>query len=173
MTLVGFSYHEFACAIQEENFELIEESALISADGLYLLEVDRVLRPGGYWILSGPPIHWKKHWRGWERTQEDLKQEQGSIEDIAMRLCWKKVAEKGDLAVWQKPINHVRCMESRKLIKTPHICKSDNPDAAWYFFHSIIFFEEKKNHLHKYLYRILFTSSKNYCSYSGNRAWCI
>ncbi|CBI34642.3 unnamed protein product, partial [Vitis vinifera] len=101
-------------------------------DGLYLLEVDRVLRPGGYWILSGPPIRWKKYWRGWERTQEDLKQEQDAIEDVAMRLCWKKVFEKGDLAVWQKPINHIRCVESRKLIKTPHICKSDNPDTAWY-----------------------------------------
>ncbi|KAI3495597.1 hypothetical protein L1887_37942 [Cichorium endivia] len=25
-------------------------------DGKYLMEVDRVLRPGGFWILSGPPI---------------------------------------------------------------------------------------------------------------------
>lgn len=123
----------FTNAFQEENFELLEEFALISTDGLYLLEVDRVLRPGGYWILSGPPIRWKKYWRGWERTQEDLKQEQDAIEDVAMRLCWKKVFEKGDLAVWQKPINHIRCVESRKLIKTPHICKSDNPDTAWYF----------------------------------------
>ncbi|XP_059063539.1 probable methyltransferase PMT17 isoform X1 [Cryptomeria japonica] len=44
-------------------------------DGIYLLEVDRVLRPGGYWILSGPPINWQKHHRGWERTPEDLKAE--------------------------------------------------------------------------------------------------
>ncbi|KAA8516002.1 hypothetical protein F0562_019181 [Nyssa sinensis] len=47
-------------------------------DGLYLIEVDRILRPGGYWILSGPPINWEKHWRGWERTSEDLKAEQSS-----------------------------------------------------------------------------------------------
>ncbi|KAF2298078.1 hypothetical protein GH714_012294 [Hevea brasiliensis] len=101
-------------------------------DGLYLIEVDRVLRPGGYWILSGPPINWKKYWRGWERTQEDLKQEQDAIEDVARRLCWKKVIEKNDLAVWQKPINHLECIRSRKVYKTPHICKSDNPDVAWY-----------------------------------------
>ena len=105
---------------------------LTDADGLYLIEVDRVLRPGGYWILSGPPIHWKKYWRGWDRTQEDLKQEQDAIEDVAKRLCWKKVAEQGDLAIWQKPINHVECIKSRKLYHTPHICKSDNADAAWY-----------------------------------------
>ncbi|XP_012086579.1 probable methyltransferase PMT18 isoform X2 [Jatropha curcas] len=101
-------------------------------DGLYLIEVDRVLRPGGYWILSGPPIRWKKYWRGWERKQEDLKQEQDAIEDVAKRLCWKKVVEKKDLAVWQKPVNHIECVRSRKMYKTPHICKSDNPDAAWY-----------------------------------------
>ncbi|PKA46496.1 putative methyltransferase PMT17 [Apostasia shenzhenica] len=101
-------------------------------DGLFLIEVDRVLRPGGYWILSGPPIHWKKYYQGWERTQEDLKQEQDSIEEVAKRICWKKVIEKEDLAVWQKPINHRECIESRKLYKTPHICKNDNADAAWY-----------------------------------------
>ncbi|RWW02888.1 hypothetical protein BHE74_00019189 [Ensete ventricosum] len=101
-------------------------------DGLYLIEVDRVLRPGGYWILSGPPIHRKKHYRGWERTQEDLKKEQDTIEEVAKRLCWKKLTEKDDLAIWQKPINHVECIESRRIYKTPHICKNDNADAAWY-----------------------------------------
>ncbi|RWW20726.1 hypothetical protein GW17_00015135 [Ensete ventricosum] len=100
--------------------------------GLYLIEVDRVLRPGGYWILSGPPIRWKKYYVGWERTQEDLKQEQDSIEDVAKRLCWKKVIEKDDLAIWQKPINHAECIQNRRIYKTPHICKNDNADAAWY-----------------------------------------
>ncbi|KAE8655235.1 putative methyltransferase PMT18 [Hibiscus syriacus] len=100
-------------------------------DGLYLAEVDRILRPGGYWVLSGPPIHWKKFWRGWERTREDLKLEQDAIENVAKRLCWKKVIEKNDLLVWQKPINHVECIES-KVLKTPRICKSDDPDTAWY-----------------------------------------
>lgn len=99
---------------------------------MYLIEVDRVLRPGGYWILSGPPIRWKKYWRGWERTEEDLKREQDSIENVAKHLCWKKVVEKDDLSIWQKPNNHVECVKSRRIYKTPHICKSDNPDAAWY-----------------------------------------
>ncbi|KAF5734928.1 putative ATP binding protein [Tripterygium wilfordii] len=101
-------------------------------EGMYLIEVDRVLRPGGYWILSGPPIRWKKYWRGWERTQEDLKEEQDAIENVAKSLCWKKLIEKDDLSIWQKPINHIQCIKSRKVYKTPHICKSDNPDAAWY-----------------------------------------
>ncbi|XP_052169595.1 probable methyltransferase PMT18 [Oryza glaberrima] len=101
-------------------------------DGIYLAEVDRILRPGGYWILSGPPINWKTHYKGWERTKEDLKEEQDNIEDVARSLCWNKVVEKGDLSIWQKPKNHLECANIKKKYKTPHICKRDNPDAAWY-----------------------------------------
>ncbi|XP_059662077.1 probable methyltransferase PMT18 [Cornus florida] len=98
-------------------------------DGMYLIEVDRVLRPGGYWILSGPPIRWKKYWQGWERTKEDLKQEQDAIENVIKRLCWKKVVEKDDLAVWQKPSNHFECVKSKDSYP---MCKPDHADAAWY-----------------------------------------
>ncbi|RLN07389.1 hypothetical protein C2845_PM11G30360 [Panicum miliaceum] len=100
-------------------------------DGLYLIEVDRVLRPGGYWILSGPPINWKKYWKGWERTKEDLNAEQQAIEAVARSLCWTKVKEAGDIAVWQKPYNHAGCKASRK-VKSPPFCSGKNPDAAWY-----------------------------------------
>lgn len=100
--------------------------------GMYLIEVDRVLRPGGYWILSGPPIHWKRHAKGWQRTEEDLNQEQDEIENLAKRLCWKKVVEKDDLAIWQKPINHMECAISQKVEETPQICNSSDVDSAWY-----------------------------------------
>ncbi|KAI9077012.1 hypothetical protein K1719_041025 [Acacia pycnantha] len=99
-------------------------------DGMYLNEVDRVLRPGGYWILSGPPINWRTHWKGWERTKEDLNEEQKSIERVARSLCWKKVVEKGDIAIWQKPLNHFQCKPIRR-----SFCPSNNshtPDIAWY-----------------------------------------
>ncbi|GAU11821.1 hypothetical protein TSUD_75720, partial [Trifolium subterraneum] len=95
-----------------------------------LTTVDRVLRPGGYWILSGPPIRWKKYWRGWERTEEDLKQEQDSIEDVAKRLCWKKVVEKDDLSIWQKPKNHLECVQTKQVLKTPHICQYTNMEKC-------------------------------------------
>ncbi|KAL6633791.1 hypothetical protein ACP70R_026462 [Stipagrostis hirtigluma subsp. patula] len=102
-------------------------------DGLYLMEVDRVLRPGGYWILSGPPINWRKYWKGWERSKEDLNAEQQAIEAVAASLCWKKVKEAGDIAVWQKPANHATCKASRKAAKSPPFCShKKDPDAAWY-----------------------------------------
>ncbi|WVZ16772.1 hypothetical protein V8G54_009754 [Vigna mungo] len=103
-------------------------------EGVYLTEVDRVLRPGGYWILSGPPINYQSHWRGWERTRESLRDEQDEIEDVAKSLCWKKLVQKDDLAVWQKPTNHVHCKLKRKIFKTsrPFCGEAQDPDTAWY-----------------------------------------
>ncbi|KAL7003311.1 hypothetical protein U1Q18_004469 [Sarracenia purpurea var. burkii] len=101
-------------------------------DGVYLMEVDRVLRPGGYWILSGPPIRWKKYWKGWQRTKEDLNAEQTGIENVATALCWKKVVEKDDIAVWQKPINHLHCKVNGKISKNPPFCPAMDPDKSWY-----------------------------------------
>ncbi|KAL1357534.1 hypothetical protein HN51_009425 [Arachis hypogaea] len=97
-------------------------------DGVYLNEVDRILRPGGYWILSGPPINWKRYWRGWERKKEDLNEEQTKIEKVAQSLCWKKLVEKGDIAIWQKPKHHLKCSQNSR----PFCDPQDNPDKAWY-----------------------------------------
>lgn len=96
------------------------------------MEVDRVLRPGGYWILSGPPINWKKHWRGWERTTDDLNAEQMQIENVAKSLCWKKLVERNDISIWQKPLNHLKCNKYKRVVKSPSFCPSQDPDKAWY-----------------------------------------
>ncbi|ESW24316.1 hypothetical protein PHAVU_004G120000 [Phaseolus vulgaris] len=102
-------------------------------DGLYLNEIDRILRPGGYWILSGPPIRWKKHWKGWERTKDDLNEEQTKIENVAKSLCWNKLVEKDDIAIWQKAKNHLECKANRKLTHNRPFCKAQgSPDKAWY-----------------------------------------
>ncbi|KAK3022851.1 hypothetical protein RJ639_046996 [Escallonia herrerae] len=101
-------------------------------DGLNLLEIDRVLRPGGYWVLSGPPIGWRVSYKGWERSAQDLESEQNNLEDLARLLCWKKVREKGLFAVWQKPTNHVHCSQKLKALKSPKFCNDADPDAAWY-----------------------------------------
>lgn len=93
------------------------------------MEVDRVLRPGGYWILSGPPINWKTHFKAWERTEEDLKEEQTKIENIAKLLCWEKIHEKGETAIWRKKINNVDCPTRDSQVA---ICEASGPDDVWY-----------------------------------------
>uniref|UniRef100_A0A6P4BCQ6 Methyltransferase n=1 Tax=Ziziphus jujuba TaxID=326968 RepID=A0A6P4BCQ6_ZIZJJ len=98
-----------------------------SNDGMYLMEVDRVLRPGGFWILSGPPINWKTYYKTWNRTKADLNAEQRKIEEIAELLCWEKKYEKGDIAIWRKKINAKSCR--RKSVNT---CATENADDVWY-----------------------------------------
>nr|KYP35726.1 hypothetical protein KK1_043223 [Cajanus cajan] len=98
-----------------------------SNEGMYLMEVDRVLRPGGYWILSGPPINWKTYYQTWKRSKEDLKAEQRKIEELAESLCWEKKYEKGDIAIWRKKINDKSCQR-----KSPNVCDLDNADDVWY-----------------------------------------
>lgn len=102
-------------------------------DGQYLAEVDRILRPGGYWVLSGPPINWEVRYKGWQRTKDDLNAEQMAIEATAEKLCWKKVRQRGDIAVWQKPINHEACKGDKAEGTTTPFCAEDvDPDQAWY-----------------------------------------
>ncbi|KAK7272842.1 hypothetical protein RIF29_13882 [Crotalaria pallida] len=101
-------------------------------DGLYLREIDRILRPGGYWVLSGPPINWRVNHKAWEREPKVLEKEQSMLEDLAMELCWEKVAEGEQIAVWQKAKNHVSCMLKLKTLRSPKFCNSSDPDAGWY-----------------------------------------
>lgn len=96
-------------------------------DGMYLMEVDRVLRPGGYWILSGPPINWKTYYQTWNWTKEDVKAEQRKIEELAERLCWEKKYEKGDIAIWRKKVNAESCQRN-----SADICQSRDADDVWY-----------------------------------------
>ncbi|CAL1368313.1 unnamed protein product [Linum trigynum] len=95
-------------------------------DGMYMMEVDRVLRPGGYWLLSGPPINWRTHYQAWNRTKEDLEAEQNKIEEIARLLCWEKKDELGDIGIWQKRLDPGSCTEQRTM------CESSDPDDVWY-----------------------------------------
>jgi hypothetical protein len=124
---------QFTCDLLDNVFYMIWFSSweMFWADGQYLIEIDRILRPGGYWILSGPPINWETHWKGWNRTREDLRAEQSQIERVAKSLCWRKLVQRNDIAIWQKPTNHVHCKVNRKVFKRPLFCKSQNPDMAW------------------------------------------
>ncbi|XP_058083729.1 probable methyltransferase PMT2 isoform X2 [Magnolia sinica] len=98
-------------------------------DGMYMMEVDRVLRPGGYWVLSGPPINWKNNYKAWQRPKEELQEEQRKIEEVAKLLCWEKKSEKGEIAIWRKRINTASCPGRQDARVT--ICESTNADDVW------------------------------------------
>ncbi|XP_048226436.1 probable methyltransferase PMT2 [Ricinus communis] len=102
-----------------------------SNEGMYMMEVDRVLRPGGYWVLSGPPINWKTNYKAWQRPKEELQEEQRKIEEFAKLLCWEKKYEQGEMAVWQKRVNAESCA-SRQDNSQATFCKSADSDDVWY-----------------------------------------
>ncbi|XP_013623994.1 PREDICTED: probable methyltransferase PMT19 [Brassica oleracea var. oleracea] len=99
-------------------------------DGLYLMEVDRVLRPGGYWVLSGPPVTSMVKAKNQKR---DLQKEMEKLNDVFRKLCWEKIAERYPVVIWRKPSNHLQCIKRLKALKFPGRCSSgDDPNAAWY-----------------------------------------
>ncbi|KAF9591074.1 hypothetical protein IFM89_001284 [Coptis chinensis] len=99
-------------------------------DGIYMMEVDRVLRPGGYWVLSGPPINWKTNYLAWKLPKEELQEEQRKIEEIAEQLCWEKKHEDGEIAVWRKRLNTDSCPGRDEF--QAKMCESTDADDVWY-----------------------------------------
>ncbi|CAN4080325.1 unnamed protein product [Withania somnifera] len=98
-----------------------------ASDGILMMEVDRVLRPGGYWVLSGPPINWETNFKAWQRPKEELQEEQRKIEEIAKLLCWEKKSEKGETAIWQKRMDADSCHSAQEDSEAT-LCKSAHPD---------------------------------------------
>ncbi|RWW83631.1 hypothetical protein BHE74_00007863 [Ensete ventricosum] len=78
-----------------------------------------------------PPINWKNNYQAWQRTKEDLEEEQRKIEEIAELLCWEKVSEKAEIAIWRKRINAELCPRRQDETRI-NICESANPDDVWY-----------------------------------------
>eukprot|EP01018_Ginkgo_biloba_P018085 Gb_15434 [translate_table: standard] len=100
--------------------------------GVYLLEIDRVLRPGGFWVLSGPPVNYENHWQGWNTTIEEQKSNFDALKDLLRNMCYKLYNKKDDIVVWQKPLDN-HCYDSRDDTAYPPKCDdSIEPDAAWY-----------------------------------------
>ncbi|KAG7570282.1 S-adenosyl-L-methionine-dependent methyltransferase [Arabidopsis thaliana x Arabidopsis arenosa] len=98
-------------------------------DGLYLMEVDRVLRPDGYWVLSGPPVASRVKSKNQKRDSKELQNQMEQLNDVFRRLCWEKIAESYPVVIWRKPFNILQC---RQRLKFPGFCSSSDPDAAWY-----------------------------------------
>lgn len=91
-----------------------------SYNGSYFLEMDRLLRPGGYFVLSGPPVQWHKQENEWK-----------SLQDLARNMCYQMLSIEGNTAIWQKPLNHSCLMKRRK--SSVQLCdRNDDPNASWY-----------------------------------------
>ncbi|KAK6933127.1 putative S-adenosyl-L-methionine-dependent methyltransferase [Dillenia turbinata] len=92
-------------------------------DGILLLEVNRMLRAGGYFAWAAQPVY--KH-------EEQLEEQWEEMFNLTTRLCWNLVKKGGYLAIWQKPLNN-SCYVSREEGTKPPLCDpDDDPDSVWY-----------------------------------------
>ncbi|KAK1306498.1 putative methyltransferase PMT21 [Acorus calamus] len=100
--------------------------------GIYLLEIHRILRPGGFWVLSGPPVNYENRWQGWNTTVKELKSDFDKLKKLLTSMCFKLYNQKDDIAVWQKSADN-SCYEQHAPESFPPTCDdSMEPDAAWY-----------------------------------------
>ncbi|GBG60592.1 hypothetical protein CBR_g8613 [Chara braunii] len=122
------------------SFDLIHCSRCLidwtSEGGYSLIEVNRLLRPGGYWVLSGPPVNWQKYGlEAWRGDNVEFNKSMVAIEDLAARMCWEVVAKaaEADLyAIWRKPRTG-KCYAERTEGTQPPVCeKTNDVDQAWY-----------------------------------------
>ncbi|KAJ7960159.1 S-adenosyl-L-methionine-dependent methyltransferases superfamily protein [Quillaja saponaria] len=92
-------------------------------DGILLLEVNRLLRAGGYFAWAAQPVY--KH-------EEILEEQWEEMLNLTTRLCWKFVKKDGYIAIWQKPFDN-NCYLNREAGTKPPLCDlTDDPDSVWY-----------------------------------------
>ncbi|XP_031502780.1 probable methyltransferase PMT21 [Nymphaea colorata] len=101
--------------------------------GIYLLEIHRILRPGGFWVLSGPPVNYEVRAHGWNTTVEYQRSNYNDLQSLLTNMCFKLYNEKDDIAVWQKTSDNSCYNKLAKPDVYPPQCDdSFEQDDAWY-----------------------------------------
>ncbi|XP_038723975.1 probable methyltransferase PMT5 isoform X1 [Tripterygium wilfordii] len=92
-------------------------------DGMFLIEVDRLLKPGGYFVLTSPA---RPH-------ESSLNKKKGSLlialKEFTENICWEPLAQGDETSIWQKT-EHADCA-SRKQNAAP-LCKEGDDAQSYY-----------------------------------------
>ncbi|KAK1310578.1 putative methyltransferase PMT26 [Acorus calamus] len=95
--------------------------------GTLLLELNRLLRPGGYFVWSATPVY--------QKLPEDVGIWE-AMKALTKSMCWDLVTIKRDAvnqvgaAIFKKPMSN-ECYEKRKQNEPPLCQSSDDANAAW------------------------------------------
>lgn len=90
--------------------------------GILLLELDRVLRPGGYFVYSSPEAY---------AQDEENRRIWNAMSSLLLRMCWRIMSKRDQTVIWAKPLDN-RCYTRRDSHAQPPLCSSLNdPDASW------------------------------------------
>ncbi|KAI4345070.1 hypothetical protein L6164_012237 [Bauhinia variegata] len=95
--------------------------------GKLLLELNRVLRPGGFFVWSATPIY--------QKLPEDVEIWK-AMKELTKAMCWEVVSISKDkvngvgIAIYRKPTSN-ECYEQRQKNEPPVCADSDDPNASW------------------------------------------
>ncbi|ONK56243.1 uncharacterized protein A4U43_C10F5590 [Asparagus officinalis] len=95
--------------------------------GMLLLELNRLLRPGGYFVWSATPVY---------RSDQENVEIWKAMTALTKQMCWEMVKKTKDslnqvgLAIYRKPTDN-KCYEARSKNSPPLCQESDDPSAAW------------------------------------------
>ncbi|KAM0885993.1 hypothetical protein ACQ4PT_029978 [Festuca glaucescens] len=91
-------------------------------DGILLKEVDRLLRPNGYFVYSAPPAY---------RKDKDFPIIWEKLINITTAMCWKLIAKHVQTAIWIKPEDE-SCRQKNADMKLLNICNPDDSSSpSW------------------------------------------
>ncbi|KAI3514401.1 hypothetical protein L1887_12777 [Cichorium endivia] len=91
-------------------------------DGILLKEVNRLLRPNGYFVYSAPPAY---------RKDKDFPMIWEKLVNITSGMCWKLIARKIQTAIWIKDVSQ-SCLENNAEQNLVKICDSvDDHKPSW------------------------------------------
>ncbi|CAL5202851.1 unnamed protein product [Lathyrus oleraceus] len=73
-------------------------------DGILLIEADRLLKPGGYFVWTSPVTN---------ARNKDSQQRWKFIHEFTENLCWDMLSQQDETVVWKKT-SKIKCYNSRK-----------------------------------------------------------
>ncbi|XP_006853194.2 probable pectin methyltransferase QUA2 [Amborella trichopoda] len=96
-------------------------------DGAFLIEADRVLRPGGYFVWTSPLTNLQ----GSSRNKSNQKKWE-FVRDFALNLCWEMLSQQDETVVWKKTSRR-NCYASREFGAGPSLCfKGQDIESPYY-----------------------------------------
>lgn len=147
------------------------------AGGKLLLELNRVLRPGGFFVWSATPVYQKKTedveiWKGCKKRYPSyiialehvfshlMLATFAAMSELIKKMCWELVSINKDtingvgVATYRKPTSN-ECYTNRSEPQPPICADSDDPNASWYISFSIVLILCLKNqpvYVYKYMF---------------------
>ncbi|KAE8666497.1 putative pectin methyltransferase QUA2 [Hibiscus syriacus] len=95
--------------------------------GIFLIEVDRVLKPGGYFVWTSPLTNVHS-----TRSDKEKQKRWNFVRDLAENLCWELMSQQDKTVVWKKT-SKKSCYNSRKPGSGPSICSRGQDAESPYY----------------------------------------